>query len=479
MKPIALSLFITIVFSINVKSQPETIWQLLQNGSIVRWAYSGGDEFNGTELDNLKWMDSYPWGRSLVGQEQQYYKEGGDNIILENGLLKLITKYEPGHYTVIPYQNPGDILSDGQPNFRYLSYTSGMIFSKHKYKYGLFEIRFKAPVGKGLWPAFWLYAGHKKDEIDIFEMKGEKPKRFKSGVICDNDDNGTNDCGGEWFTANGNFSNGFNVMMGEWGPNSIIWYLNGSEYKIFLHSFNYSMWLIANTAVALDCPDPDKEYEDSFCTGPDGSTPFPASFEIDYIRVWTQLDCQSDVTISNYNQSPTDATVITGGNINASNLQLSEEKSLKLIATNDIIIEPNTIIEGEFEAKIVNCPGPGKKDNNPDLLNGSLQINLENDSAVSFSAKNPIDLNIAEKTPIFVAKIYPNPAEGMIILEFTGVTERSIKIELINSKGQSVFSKEYLGESKLEINTSNMPKGIYILKGTFGNNSVTEKITIN
>ncbi len=484
MKKNTIILITLLVIIGNVKAQPETIWQLLQNGTIIRWAYSGGDEFNGTQLDYSKWNDSYPWGRSLIGnQELEYYKPGSDNIKLDNGHLKLTTKYEPGYYTVEPWHSGTDILNDGKPNNRYFPYTSGMIFSKQKFKYGLFEISFKPPVGSGLWPAFWLYGGHPNEEFDIFEYKGETPNKIHIDMHCPG-----NDCStfGDWVTATGNFSDGFNTMMGEWGPNFSFWYLNEHEFAIWLGNLNYQANLIANMAVAGNCCKPNCPENPGFCPGPNESTPQSAIFEIDYIRVWTKLDCQQVVNICDYNQSATDPTVITGNQITMGGTNCSttvqNSQDLHLLATDYIELNPGfTAFSGSnFSAKIVDCPGPLKlmPVDEKSESNGSLKIisEIEQDSGnivineqVSTSIDNP---------PLLYTKIYPNPTNGKITIEFVGKIDRNIKIELINSNGQTVFSKDNIIEKKLDINISHLPKGIYYLVGTFNEKAISEKIIL-
>lgn len=60
------------------------------------------------------------------------------------------------------------ILIDGIANKRLFKYSSGILRSQKKYKFGYFEMRCKIDQIQGIFPAFWLYGG--STEIDIFEM---------------------------------------------------------------------------------------------------------------------------------------------------------------------------------------------------------------------------------------------------------------------------------------------------------------------
>jgi beta-glucanase (GH16 family) len=477
MKKIEVILITLLLIINNVKGQPESIWQLLQDGSIIRWAYSGGDEFNGTELDLSKWNECFEWGCDY--NPNSYFIKGPSHHILDNGNLKLATKYEPGYYEIWHWDSYGNFYTTQE----YRPYTSGMIVAKQKYKYGLFEIRCKLPVGKGLWPAFWLFGGNPNQELDIFEYKGETPNKIQINTHCPS---GCEDYDGfifpqsfgGWVTANGNFSDGFNNIMAEWGPNACFWYLNGQEFAIWLGNFTHQQFLIANAAVANNCPSP-------FCPGPDGTTLLPAYFEIDYIRVWTRLDCENTITISNYNQTLTDPTVITGQNINVTNMTLASNQSLKLIATNQITIGANSPIEGDFEAKIVDCPGPQMK-----MANTTSSATGYSDRSLKIITDFPVDTinnetsllkekKSIENRLILSSKIFPNPSDGVIKIEFEGNLDYlNIKIELINSAGQIVFSRDLIAEKLLNIDISHLPKGIYFLKGTFGEKSVSDKIIL-
>jgi beta-glucanase (GH16 family) len=91
------------------------------------------DEFNGTTLDTVNTW-TYKVGAG-TNSEQEYYTLGS-NLTMENGSAVLWAKHE----TV-----------GGQP------YSSCRISTKDKkdFGYGYYEVRLKAPQGKGLWPAFW------------------------------------------------------------------------------------------------------------------------------------------------------------------------------------------------------------------------------------------------------------------------------------------------------------------------------------
>ena len=77
--------------------------------------------------------------------ELQFYTDKEDNIIVEEGLLKITAKYE---------------------SFEGKNYTSARINTQDKFEftYGRVEMRAKLPNWEGMWPAFWLL-GANIDEI--------------------------------------------------------------------------------------------------------------------------------------------------------------------------------------------------------------------------------------------------------------------------------------------------------------------------
>jgi len=281
-------------------SEAQILWQVT-DGKVTQWNYLDGDEFNGSKLDTSKWRNDYPWARHLFCSPDKHYYTDFNNIKVEDGILSLIAKKEKIKAKSVPYESDtARLFCDGKDagiNFREFDYTSGMIFSKQKYHYGFYEMKFKSDEGNGLWPAFWLYAGHESDEIDIFEMNGSRNTEMHVDVHCKSGcKNYKTTLGlirknwGDYLTTSGNWKNGYNVIAIEWQPGFIKWFLNGEAVAYWKGKFDYPMWVIANFSIALD--------GGPFGPGPDANTKFPASFDIDYIRMWSTVTPSAKRTLS-------------------------------------------------------------------------------------------------------------------------------------------------------------------------------------
>ncbi len=170
-----------------------------------------------------------------------------------------------------------------QPNL------SGIItsYDSFRFKYGRAEIRARMPAGKGLWSAFWLLnAYYKQDqpedpEIDIIEAIGDRTTTANHAYHYQVDNNGDGFFrsreSNEGRATIDDFSQAFHVYSVEWSEGQIIWYVDNVETHRLEGSqvSSEQMYLIANLAVGGTFPGPADE-----------STPFPAKFEIDYIRVY-------------------------------------------------------------------------------------------------------------------------------------------------------------------------------------------------
>ena len=118
--------------------------------------YFWNDEFD--TIDTTKWTFEIGTGASGWGNnEKQYYTGRSENAYVQDGVLHIRANKES-------YEGSG--------------YTSARMITKGKFNftYGTVEARIALPVGKGIWPAFWML-GENIDqvswpacgEIDIIE----------------------------------------------------------------------------------------------------------------------------------------------------------------------------------------------------------------------------------------------------------------------------------------------------------------------
>lgn len=211
------------------------------------------DEFSGSRLDRARWQTEMEWGRKTTGELQRY----DDSALVVDG----------GALTVVASKTP-----DGDR-----PYSSGAIatFDRFEFTYGYAEIRARMPSGQGLWPAFWLASTDPAigSEIDVVEFLGHEPDTVHLAMHYDSD--------GEHFepqvTYRGeDFTRGWHTFGVEWSPGAVVWYVDGVERaRRVVGVPSTPMYLIANMAVGGEWPG-----------DPDPTTEFPASYEIDYIRVY-------------------------------------------------------------------------------------------------------------------------------------------------------------------------------------------------
>ncbi len=244
------SQFISTSITITLYVAPKAIW---------------ADEFNVNGApDATKWVydigtGSWGWGNN----EAQYYTNRAENIKVENGVLKIISKKE---------------------NFSGSNYTSARIKTQGKFsfKYGKVEIKAKLPEGRGTWPALWMLGNNITTagwpacgEIDIMEHVGNMPNKIHGTLHF------PNFSGGNAVTKSINITNAsseFHIYTLDWRADTIQFYVDGILYHTFTNTaslpFNQNFFLIINSAMG----------------GNFGGTIDPnfvsSTFEIDYIRVF-------------------------------------------------------------------------------------------------------------------------------------------------------------------------------------------------
>ncbi len=227
------------------------------------WVLTWSDEFDGDELDTDNW--SYEYGNNGWGNnELQNYTSHEANIEVSSGTLKI------------------NALSDGNGN-----YSSSRIITNNKveFQYGKIEARIKKPVGQGVWPAFWMLGANWESvgwpqcgEIDIMEHVNNEPLTHSTM---------------HWNDGGHNYQGSHApVQLNEWHIYGAIWDATGIKFTLndqpmyffpfeannnTADIFQNPFFFILNVAVGGNWPG-----------NPDGTAQFPATMEVDYIRVSNQ-----------------------------------------------------------------------------------------------------------------------------------------------------------------------------------------------
>lgn len=227
------------------------------------WTLVWSDEFDSTVINTSNWtydIGGGGWGNN----ELENYTNRPANATVQNGALLIIAKAE----------------SYGGNN-----YTSARLKSQNlrTFAYGRVEARIKLPAGQGLWPAFWMLGNNiaqvgwpKCGEIDIME-------HINTGASI---------YGTMHWDNNGHVSSGgstacdvrqYHIYSIEWDTASIRWLLDGSQYFAgnianninSTDEFHLPFFILLNMAVGGSWPG-----------NPDGTTIFPDTMFVDYVRVY-------------------------------------------------------------------------------------------------------------------------------------------------------------------------------------------------
>lgn len=498
-------LYLLIPFQLSGQIYPPDITKVVWDGQVLRrYFLVGGDEFNEGGVDKNKWSNCYDWGRSLCTDNEneiQYYTDGANFEFNSPGKLSLVAKDDGIFERAIWYEDDYKILCDGGYNKRYFNYTSGMLFSKRKFRWGLFEINAKLPAGQGLFPAFWLFEYNKpawkaaSDEIDIFEAKGECPFFLHQDVHGVLSPPWTLSNSGGWTQfaspSNSNFTNTFNTIRVAWEHSGFIqWSVNQSVvYAIWPFTYQQYMTIIANVALGKHvgstsgCPSP-------FQNGPSSNTIFPATMEVDWIRVWKPLDCVANKTITNYPSNLTDMDCITGSTVKIGALNgnvniITFANGVDIAAINEINFEHETILEGDIYARIVLCPNfPQNQllgENEEYIVENPNNVMAKNNNANTNTNTNT-DLTIKSSSNPTVEDlkriyVYPNPSSAV----FNCVLSEDFDIDACNFKVFDIygiekdFSFEFEG-NKLLLSLKEPSRGVYYLIINFKGDMWTHKI---
>lgn len=246
---------------------------LLLAGSVANAQVKKGkllweENFDGKAFNEKIWNyelgDGCPnicgWGNN----ERQVYTK--TNHRLEKGMLVITAKKDGDKYTSTRITTAG----------------------KKEFKYGYMEARAKLPLGKGIWPAFWMLGSNIKQvgwplagEIDILEYVGKETDMVYT-TLHTKANHGDNASSKK--TPFPDIEEGFHTYGVNWTKDAIEFFVDGKSVYTFapkdkpveVWPFDQPFYFIVNVAIGGNFGGP--EVDDSI---------FPQEFIVDYIRVYS------------------------------------------------------------------------------------------------------------------------------------------------------------------------------------------------
>jgi beta-glucanase (GH16 family) len=272
--PMAVSMLCALLSTTAVAQQGKSL-------SDACWSPSFEESFDDLSLRNTAnpsglWHTRYIWDRNvIINNEQQFYidpdEHGHSVFTIDDSVLTI---------EAIPTPRALRGVVEGQP------YVSGVLTTEKSFsqKYGRFEVRAQVPFGQGLWSAFWLLPSFDQwpsgvavlPEIDVMEHLGSESNIYHTALHT----NQTGPLTSHPYdhTIATDLTEAFHVYSVVWTPKFVSWYLDG-EFKVkhpTPKDFTKPVHFLLNLAVGGNWPG-----------SPDGTTEFPAKYQIDYVKSWT------------------------------------------------------------------------------------------------------------------------------------------------------------------------------------------------
>lgn len=103
---------------------------------------------------------------------------------------------------------------------------------------------------------------------------------------------------------------------------------------------------------------------------------------------------------------------------------------------------------------------------------GTALKNATLENTLTFDEEEPIVENIG----LGQVKIYPNPTKGNLIVEIPEMEIEEIRVLVFSLQGKQLICKNVMPNIRLQLDLSDLPSGIYLMKIISGGESLDWKI---
>lgn len=415
------------------------------------------DEFQDSVRTFSQWDRNFPWGP--MNCEKSVSVRYG-NHQFEGGKLNLLNQQKKVTELMYAWDSNGVF----QPYMKDFDYTYAMLYSKDQFLHGYFEVGFQSDPGKGFYNAFWLY-GEKACEIDVFELSGSDPYDAQMTLHWKEKDPITNSSQSiTHLKANKHFGETQHKFGVLWTSSQLSWFHNGTEVPQTAwvksvrrrHIPDVPMNMIVNSAIAC------------FDGEPNSSTQLPGKISFDFARAYQ-------------NEKIVKAPEIIGQNqlfYKTYDNHYLDQRALQVIDFYE------TYPYG-FKYEILNGTNYStdglrfKVDSN---YSGDLELNVRVHDGINYSSvykvlvKPDIELGLNDLISSTNVRIYPNPANGYVIIEkdFDAIAT----VEVRSVEGKLVYSSQ-LSESTSTIALDEITRGLYfVVVSLNGGSSFQQRLVV-
>lgn len=187
--------------------------------SSSNWSLVFSDDFNGNHIDTTKWNI---WNTcvDIYSNQKQCYSNSPSVIYVQNGSLIIKPKYQT------------TCIGGSCKNV-----VSGQLDSMNNFEFnrGRYEARIKLPIGKTMWPSFWLLMDENVPgvvnpyaEVDIMESYGGQMNYMSSTIWSNNGlaNSAINPVAEYSETSSNAWNTSFNIFALEWNCTALTIFYN-------------------------------------------------------------------------------------------------------------------------------------------------------------------------------------------------------------------------------------------------------------